>query len=335
MEYPFTFKKYDTQIEPDEQFDTHHHSMYCSVGYFNAFNDDWPVYKAEISGTAVYFTLEKKRVNVLGTLCQYTDEEIDLFCTFFFDRYPDKYVNWGGFYHPYESGKYTAHKTAIVSDIIMDLPEDEKGYLKMLNSTTRKHVQYYKRRFLRDFPEGELKIYRNQEITRDLVEQIIRFNQLRMEEKNTHSDLNERDIDGFYHLCQDYGIIYTVENEGKLIAATINPEIAHHGHLAVIAHDPEYNKYNPGQIALYETIADCIKEGGVRFHFLWEMSDYKKRFGGQLVELYYYHFYNRTTPASILDGTKSRVTCSLMYFQKRSETGRKVINQVKKIIGMK
>lgn len=333
MQYKLT--KFDAQIAPDKAFDDRHHSMYCCVGYFNAFVPERPAYRVEINGTSVYYTVGAKRINVLGTLCQYTDEEIDLFCTFLFQQYPHKYINWGGFYHPYESGKYIAHKTAIVSDIIMDLPADEKSYLQSLNSTTRKHVQYYKRRFLRDFPEGELKVYRNEEISHELIEQIIHFNHLRMEEKNTHSDLDETDIEGFYHLCRECGIIHTVELNGRLIAATINPQINHHGHLAVISHDPEYNKYNTGQIALYETIADCIKEGGERFHFLWDMSDYKKRFGGQLTELYYYHIYPKNTIASLADKAKCDVTCSLMYFQKRSETGRKVIDRVKKVIGMK
>ncbi len=333
MEYKMT--QYSGHIEPNTEFDLHHHSMYCCIGYFNAFIADRPVYRADMSGTSIYYTLTDKRINVLGTLCQYTDEEIDLFCSFLFQQYPNRYINWGGFYHPYESGKYIAHKTAVVSDIIMDLPEDEQSYLKSLNSTTRKHVQYYKRRFLRDFPEGKLNVYRNEEISHELIEQIIHFNHLRMEEKNTHSDLDDTDIEGFYRLCRECGIVHTVELDGRLIAATINPEINHHGHLAVISHDPEYNKYNPGQIALYETIADCIKEGGERFHFLWEMSDYKKRFGGQLVELYYYHIYPRRSAASLADKVKCDTTCSLMYFQKRSKTGRKIIDRVKKTIGMK
>ena len=333
MDYRMTV--FQDHIDDDPAFDAYHHSMYCSIGYFNAFNEEWPVYKAEMDGMSYYFTEKKKRINVLGTLNQYTDEQIELFCAFLFQKYPGRYINWGGFYKPHESKKYRFHKTAIVSDIIMDLPQTEKEYLSSLNSTTRKHVQYYKRRFLKTFPDAQLKVYRNEEITQDLISRIIHFNHLRMEEKNTHSDLDEKDEKGMYELCQYYGIVHTVELDGQLVAATINPQVFGHGHLAVIAHDPAYNKYNAGQIALYETIAECIREGCERFHFLWDMSDYKKRFGGQLVELYYYHIYDRTSIACLGDDVKSRVTCSLMYFQKRSETGRKVINKVKSVIGMK
>ncbi len=323
------------RIADDPAFDAYHHSMYCSIGYFNAFNETWPVYRVETGRAALYYTEDKKRVSVLGTLNQYTDEQIETFCSFLFEKYPGRYISWGGFYHPHASRRYHFHKTAIVSDIIMDLPETEKEYLASLNSTTRKHVQYYKRRFLKTFPEAQLKVYRKEEITRDLISRIIHFNHLRMEEKNTHSDLDEKDEKGMYELCRYYGIVHTVELDGQLLGATINPQVSGHGHLAVIAHDPAYNKYNIGQIALYETIAGCISEGCERFHFLWDMSDYKKRFGGHLVELYYYHIYDKNSAACLADDVKSRVTCSLMYFQKRSPAGRKVIDKVKKVIGMK
>ncbi len=337
MRYEYRIKVFPEKIEDDPEFDRYHHSMYCSVGYFNAFHEEWPVYRAEIEGSTLYYSLsqKKKRINVLGTLNQYRKEEIDLFCAFLFEKYPDRMISWGGFYEPYASDRYHVHRTAIVSDIIVDLPADEKGYLAMLNSTTRKHVQYYKRRFLKTFPSGALKVYRKEEISPELVRELIRFNHLRMEEKNTHSDLDEKDEKGMYELCREYGVIHTVENEGKLIGGTINPQIAGHGHLAVIAHDPAYNKYNVGQIALYETIADCIRENCERFHFLWDMSDYKKRFGGHLVELYYYHIYRKNSAACAADDLKCRAVCRLMYFQKRSETGRRIIDRVKGIIGMK
>ena len=326
---------YETQIEDDPAFDRYHHSMYTSIGFFNAFNTNWPVYKLEMNGSSVYYTEEKNRISVLGTLNQYTDEEIDMFCAYFFAHYRVRYVNWGGFYHPDENGTYQAQKTASVSDIIMDLPKDENTWLQSLDKATRKHVPYYKRRFLREYPDAELKVYRKEEISEELIRKIVHFNHLRMEEKNTHSDLDEADTVGTYKLCQYYGCVHTVELNGELLGATIDPELYGHGHLAVIAHDPAYNKYNIGQIALYETICDSIRAGDVRFHFLWEMSDYKRRFGGHLVELYYYHIYPGTSLRSITDGVKCKVTCSLMYFQKRSETGRKIIDRVKKMIGMK
>lgn len=327
--------EFEKRIDEDPVFDDKHHSMYCAIGFFNAFNETWPVYRLELADFNVYYTLEAYRVNILGTLNHYTKEEIDRVCAWMFAQYKGKYVNWGGFYEPYDSPVYHVHKTGIVSDIIMDLPDSEQGYLAMLNKTTRKHVQYYKRRFLRDYPEAEFKVYRGREITKELISTLVHYNHLRMEAKNSHSDLDEKEEQGTYELCQSYGVVHTVENHGEILGGTINPHINRHSHLAIISHHPDYDKYNVGQIALYETIVDSIKDGDEQFHFLWEIVDYKKRFGGHLVELYYYHIYPKQSLSCIADNVKCKVTCSLMYFQKRSETGRKVIDQVKKVIGKK
>ncbi len=328
-------KIYENELPENIGFDQKHHSMYCCISYFNSFCKNRPVYYLNQDDIEVYYTLASKKIDVLGTLNQYSKDEVEKICKTLFEKYPGKYINWGGFYEEIVSTKYHFHKTAIVSDVYMDLPDSEEKYLASLNSTTRKHVKYYIRRIQKDISNIEFKCYKKNEISMDLIKQIVKYNHQRMEDKNMKSSLDDDFEQSMYKECQDNGIIHTVELDGKLIAATINNEEYGHGHLSTIAHDPKYNMYNPGQIALYHTIVDCIKEGGNRFHFLWEIVDYKKRFGGHLVELYYYHIYPKMSIVERKDAISCSINCSLMYFQKRSETGRKIINRVKKILGKK
>ena len=328
-------KIYENKIPENEIFDAKHHSMYCCISYFNSFCKNRPVHYLKLDDIEIYYVVFTSKISILGTLNQYHREEVSKVCTYLFSKYSHKYIDWGGFYEPITLSKYPIHKTAIVSDVYMDLPSTEEDYLVLLNKTTRKHIKYYIRKMKKDYPDLEFKCYRHQEITEELVRQIVLFNHQRMEGKNTKSSLDEDFIINMYKECQDNGIIHTVELNGKLIAATINNEEYKHAHLSTISHDPLFNSYNPGQIALYNTIVDCIKRKCTRFHFLWEIVDYKKRFGGHLVELYYYHIYPNMSLKERKDAIICNANCSIMYFQKRSETGRKIINKVKKILGRK
>lgn len=323
---------------PDNiQYDQCHHSMYSCIAYYNHFYNQKEYYQVSLFNSDkwinnIYFYISGKTIEVMGALSNYTNNEITDFCNWLFVNYPNFMISWGGFYYEFKHPQYKIHKTAIVSDIILDLPNNEDGYLKKLNQTTRKHVLYYQRRIIRDCPNVKMKVYQNNEINIQLVEKIVYYNHLRMNSKNISSDLDQDFIKSIYQMCLKHGIIHTIELDNRLIAATINIQIEKHAHLAVISHDPEYNKYNPGQVALYNTIIDCINQNCERFHFLWDMSDYKKRFGGRLVELYYYHIFEKGSFRSLIDYIRCKINCKLMYLQKRSIKGRKIIDKVKIIL---
>lgn len=333
----FQYQYIGNKLDSFNEYDNVHHSMYSCISYFKSFYHQNDYHQLDYYDNSnwinrIYYYIENKTVEVMGALSNYSNNDIDLFSKWLFNKYPNYCISWGGFYQPYYSTEYKVYKTAIVSDVLTDLPKSEVEYLKSLNTTTRKHVLYYKRRLIKDFPEIKMNAYACEDISIELVRKIIYYNHLRMESKKVSSSLDDDFVNSIFQMCLEHGIIHTLELENQLIAATINIHVNKDSHLAVISHNPEYNKYNPGQIALYNTIIDSIANEDERFHFLWDMSDYKKRFGGQLVELYYYHIYEKISVRSIFDAIKCNLNCKLMYFQKRSPKGRRIIDFVKKIL---
>lgn len=289
--------------ELTSEIDKLYNSLYYSEAFLDVYRKEKKLNRVdfieenEIKEIFLY-TVDNKVINFLPAMVTIDCRFFNLFCGLIKEKYGSKHViNTDYFYNEIKLKKFWKIENIRKSDVIMKLPTSEIEYLNSLGKTTRKHVKYYGRRFEREYPDVKYHSVESNDISLDLYNKIIIMNKERLSQKKgigNHIDTkNEKRIE----LLRRRGRINWIENNGEILAGSVIEIVNNHYFLTEIGSKLEFDKYNIGQINLFNTINDCIKynlkSDDAIFHFLFELTDYKKRFGGEQVPLYSYKIFLR------------------------------------------
>lgn len=241
--------------------------------------------------------IEGKRASILNKF--YIDvekEELDQLLKLLSEKYGVSHIYLNKILTPLKcSDGLNSIKEFEILDNIASLPESFPEFINSLGKTTKKHSKYYLGRMTRDFPSVEYLTYENSDITKDDFDRIIALSKERMAQKSLHYGGSDHDDWLFKNVTADCGFLSCVKIDGQIVAGCIGFILRDHLYLSKIAHDPEYNNYNAGQVGLLKCIEWAITEKGVsQFHFLWGRNvDYKDRFGGKPYPLYNFYIFRK------------------------------------------
>jgi Acetyltransferase (GNAT) domain len=169
----------------------------------------------------------------------------------------------------------------------IDLPADPEEYLQTLGKATRKHLPYYWRRVQREWgSEGSIAFFRGKEITRAAFDGLIELNRLRMVQHGRLSGWSRAVADTRWKLFQECGLFGAVSLHGQLVAGALSLMHGQDAYLIVLAHDPQFDRFNLGNLSLWLTINHLIETHVCRLHLLWGDSFYKRQFGGKKTTYY-------------------------------------------------
>lgn len=168
----------------------------------------------------------------------------------------------------------------MADDHCIDLPASADAYLKSLGSQTRKHLPYYLRRLKKEWGNSwQVEHAAGNQISKISYRDLLSLNALRMDRKRRRSLWNEEIAEHRWPLvCRD-GLLASILHQGRLVAGTLSFTYNSQAYLTVIAHDPDEDRLNLGNICLWFTIEHLIAKGFARYHLLWGNSPYKKQFG--------------------------------------------------------
>lgn len=309
-------------------------SPFSTIPYFRIFHHV-PQLKALAIATEVstpvhvlVYVIRGKEVTLLNELVAIEQEYLQYFADFVFTRYPEvSSVNFNCLKNSLIQMPYPLRLWKTSQDITIALPPTPDEYLAQLGRQTQKHIKYYINRLQREFADVVFRVATTQEIDPAVIGTIIEMNRLRMKSKQIHSgytDAFEKQIKGF---CCHYGSASTISVGGVIVAGAICYTVGDHMYLEAIAHDPNYNKYNAGQVCLYLTIKHAIETEKTSFHLLWGQSEYKYRFLGVRQDLYFLSIYRsyRSKVASIPKLAKH--TCASLFRQMDYLAKKYIINR--------
>ena len=138
-----------------------------------------------------------------------------------------------------------------------------------------------------------------EEITEELFGAVVQFNSLRLSEKGKRTLWHEAMTQQRCQLARRTGLLCGIRLNGKFVSGAVSYLYGQDAYYALIGHDPEYDYWNLGNLTTWLTMQKCVDSGVRRFHFLWGVSEYKLRFGGEIKPLYTISVY-RNYPVRVI-----------------------------------
>jgi Acetyltransferase (GNAT) domain len=172
-------------------------------------------------------------------------------------------------------------------DYSIELPRSTDQYLRNLGSTTRKHLPYYLRRLKKEWgTDWRAERACGPHIAKQSYLDLLALNRLRMDRKKRRSLWTEELAEHRWKFVCETGCIQLILHGDRVVAGTLSFVHDHEAYLVVIAHDPEFDRLNLGNICLWMTIEQLIVQGFSQYHLLWGNSPYKEQFGAVSHPLY-------------------------------------------------
>jgi hypothetical protein len=190
--------------------------------------------------------------------------------------------------------KYTFKKAILYSscnDHILSLPTTMDDYYLELGHHIRKHIKNHKVKLLRDYPSVRFVTKYGVEIEEVVINKIIQLNQERMKQKGIIFGEENHVRNKIYQYSQHYGCVAYIEIDGVIVAGFIATILNKRIFGEVIAHDNNFNKYNPGEMCTIYLIQTAIEKGMSTFHFLWGENEFKDRLLAKPRPLFSYFIY--------------------------------------------
>lgn len=224
---------------------------------------------------------EKNTVRVLNEQIQLDPEELNRFARYVFAHFSSvNVILFHAVHTEAQRIRFPCQHFHCTEDIVLDLPTSVDAYRARMGKATRSYLSRYMNKLQRDFPSMRHEVYRQDEIGRHHLQQIIDMNRARMADRNRESYIDDAEAERIIGMAQRCGLVSVITIDGRVCAGAINFRIGEHYFLKVIAHDSAYNDYRLGTLCCYLAICECIAQGGKEYHFLWGRYDYKYRLLG-------------------------------------------------------
>jgi len=202
-------------------------------------------------------------------------------------------------------------------DHILELPSSLDTYTAALGSKTRKHVKARKAKLIDEFSTVNFVTKFGADIEETIVDKIIQLNCDRMKHKGKVHGIDNSYKKNIYSYSQFYGCVVYLELNGEIVAGCIGSIINKSLFLHVIAHDNNYSKYNVGEVCVFQLIQTSIECGLTTLHFLWGVSELKRRFLARPEILYSYFVYRNYSLAYLNERVKVRLIDMLLSLKEK------------------
>lgn len=329
---------YENDIPPDVGLDLEkiYQSPFCVTRYFEIFRGmrslNALVIRCGESDVrhVIAYCISGTQITVVNELVEIGQEYLEYVADAVFKRYPSvTTVNFNCIKGRPTELRYPWRRWKTSQDIVIELPRSFDVYHAQLGRQTQKHIRYYINRLQREFSDFTFHVDEPHATDPAVIGRIIDMNRLRMKGKSVRSGYGSTSAARITEFCRHYGLVSTVSVGGRTVAGAICYEVGNHGYLEAISHDPDYNRYNVGQVCLYLTVKHLIEKGRDSFHMLWGENEYKYRFLGVKQDLYFISMY-RSYPYKFLDIHRvTRHACSYAYRQLEYLTRKYIINRCK------
>lgn len=137
------------------------------------------------------------------------------------------------------------------------------------------------------------------------LKDLFRLHALRAKRKNIVSTFQEEKLSGFHDaLIHRLGAdgrawLRLIKNGSETIAVLYGFSFCNHLFYYQIGLDPEWERYGPGTVLIYEAIKEAYESGHKEFDFLRGNEEYKSSWTSESRDLFAVSIYNRTIMATV------------------------------------
>jgi hypothetical protein len=196
--------------------------------------------------------------------------------------------------------------TSSGEDVIVKMPSTVEELLSSFGSNKRQQLGKYTRRLERQWPGGvEWICLERGEITQELFETVLALNSKRQAAKGKQSSWNHAVAEQRWKLAARTGLIVGLRLGGEFAAGGLAYLYGEDAYFSVIGHEPKFDYWNLGNLITWLMMRKSLERGARRFHFLWGLSEYKLRFGGEIQPLY---------TVTVFRNSRARFIFSLLEF---------------------
>jgi hypothetical protein len=229
----------------------------------------------------IIFRKEHHHVVVLNEVIAFTDCEIERFTNYLFKKIPElSMVQFCAVQSNLNHLRYPHLKFNYLEDIVIALPKTTEDFLCNIGKSMRRNLRRYERKLMTLYPSSNFSVFKDDQIHRQDIRDIVALNWERMREKNKISLISDEELHILETQVRKSGLVCTVKIDGKIRAGAICFRTGNNYFLTVIAHDSRYDACSLGTLCCTYIISQCIDLGGKEFHFLWGRYDYKYLLGG-------------------------------------------------------
>jgi hypothetical protein len=241
-------------------------------------------YVATQGGTPIavfLFRREGREVNVISEFITLDQEAVQLFTGYMFARHPElRRIAFNKVRADLQGLPYPFQAVNCTEDVVVDLPDTVEEYGARLGKSTRRNIKRYTSTLQKEFPSYRYQLYVEEEISEQLIRDIVRLNRTRMADKSIVSRIDEEETRWIVDFAKRCGMVGVATIDGRVCCGAIGFRIGQDYFMHVIAHDPQYNDYSLGFLCYYLTICEGIVRRGKRFHLLLGRYEYKYRLLG-------------------------------------------------------
>ena len=221
-------------------------------------------------------------------------------------------------YAPYELRKSILFHVS--DDHILDLPSSLEHYSAGLGAKTRKHIKARQAKLIDEFASVNFVTKFGTDIEERIVDKIVQMNYDRMKHKGKVHGIDNNYKKNIYRYSQYYGCVVYLELNGEIVGGCIASIINKGLFLHVIAHDNNYSGYNVGEVCVFNMIQTSIEKGLTTLHFLWGVSELKRRFLAKQHILYSYFVYRNYSFAYLIEMMKVKLMELLLRLKDKKIT---------------
>lgn len=269
----------------------------------------WVAWRHGEVAAALLFRIEPTRVLVLTEMMAIDASLVDAFCRSVYARYPQAgvvvlnavdVIGWqrneatrnacavraAPDVQAVQSVRWPSQSYAFSEDYVIELPDSVDAYRAMLGKSTRKTINGYGNRVVRELPGLQWECRDAQSMSRQeqraLVRTLQRYKRDSMQERGKQAAIDRRDTARLLVLARECGLYGIARVNGRVVAGSLACRFGDHYVMLLSAADPSLARLRLGFLACYWAVCDCIRHQARACHLLWGRYDYKLQLLGQL-----------------------------------------------------
>lgn len=259
-------------------------SVYCTIRRFRVYREaqgasTYVVRAADAIVCVFLFRLHGNVVQVINQQIAVSEAELRRFSQTIFSTYRSaRVISFYALETRINKLPYPFQKTVTLEENVVTLPSTTEAYTAGLSANLVKRLMPAQRKLKREFPDSRYQVLTGQEVSEQVLREIIELADARMASKQQDSYIADADIDKILQLVHAYGAAAVLLVDGKIRAGNVFYRVGDRYFMHIIAHDPAYDKYMLGHIVQYQTICHCIGLRGRECYLMGGGRENKARF---------------------------------------------------------
>lgn len=254
-------------------------SFACTRAWLGRFDDPAGATLATVGESAFLYGVGGETARLLGRLAPARGEDLGAFCDALFARHPEvRRIETDVVEEIGDLG--AVRRPVLVRRRLEDFRTDVSTRDEFESRFRSRGTMLKKfRRLGREHPGFRLEVQVGPAVDRARLADVVRLNRDRMAARGATSGIDESYEERMFQVAREIGYLVLLWDGDLLFAGSVVTRVGSDAFTWCNAHLDAYERYGPGQFALYLGVMTAIDMGCTRCHLLWGEGEHKRRLG--------------------------------------------------------